>query len=272
MASFEQTKEKAPQFLTQRFNADVATKFIEYIEEEELDSVDEIVEDITELSSSSIVAYVVENCNLDSTKKSSFWHALRILFELEREQSTLNVLNGVNGQGSKQNIFGMETVNVLNIDWTNYTEDDLKETREYINKQCGNTFCQFDQAFITIETIGRNHNINLVPLLFDIYSYYKYKDLTNSERYNIAHAQFCAKSKTLQSLKLKDENHKQIYQSLVQTLASFQHRINPTFNVNYSIKIDDDINPYIEHTLNVSNMLEKIRETQQPSPVPLLVN
>mmetsp|Transcript_56792 Transcript_56792/g.51090 ORF Transcript_56792/g.51090 Transcript_56792/m.51090 type:complete len:413 (-) Transcript_56792:30-1268(-) len=166
----------------------------------------------------------------------------------------------------------METVNVLNIDWTGHTADDIKEAREYINKQCGNAISDFDQAFITLETIGRRHGINLVPLMHDIYSFYKFKDLTDSERYNMTHSQFCAKSKTLKSLKFKDEAHKQVYQSLVQTLASFQHRLAPAFRVNNPLKIDDDINPYIQYTLNVSNMLKKILNTQQPSPLPLLVD
>ena len=273
MASFEDTTAKAPEFLKGRFNEQVATQFMEYIEEQEIESIDEVVQDIMQIKSSSIVAFVAKNCNLNDQEKEKFFRALRVLFELEREESksTLNILNGVENQSSKQNIFGLEIKNnVLNIDWTNYTESECKETREYINKQCFNAFEHFDQSFITIETIGRNHEINIVPLLFDIYSYYKYKSL-NSKQYQITHSQFCKKSKTLQALKYKDDHHQKIYSSIVQTMASFQHRINPTFSVNYSLKIDDDINSFIQYTLNVSNILKKIQETQQPPPMPLLV-
>jgi len=72
-------------------------------------------------------------------------------------------------------------------------------------------------------------------------------------------------------MKSKDQEHKEIYSSLVQTLASFQYRMIPRFNINSYIKIDDDINPYIQYTLNVSSMLNQII-TKNDSCLPLLVD
>eukprot|EP01084_Bolivina_argentea_P111848 199496_1 len=253
MASFEEVMQKAPCYLTDKFDKEVSDAFLSYIEGEEIDEIDTIINDIaSSASKSNIVEYVSSKFNWKKLKQESFYISLRVLFELEHE--------------SEEQVHKLPT----EMDWTKFTDSECRETREYINKQCFNSFSDYDRSFITIETIGRNYNINIVPLLFDIYSFYKYKHLSNSAR-NMTHAQFCGKSKVFHNIQQRDDEHRKIFSSLVQALASFQYRMIPMFNIDNAMKIDNDINAFIEYTMNVSQMLNKI-VTQNQSCLPLLVD
>eukprot|EP01083_Nonionella_stella_P258457 883423_1 len=186
MAAFTETMKQASEYLTNKFNKNISDAFLSYIEDEEIEEIDVITNDInSDVATSSIVEFVSDKFSWNDTQKEDFFSTLRIFFELDTDPNHI-------------------TPN--DIDWTNFTDDDLKETRQYINKQCFNAFSTLDQSFITIETIGRNHNVNIVPLLFDVYSFYKYKDIKISN--NMTHSQFCQKSKILHDLTKKRKNKK----------------------------------------------------------------
>merc|ERR1712032_202722 len=70
-------------------------------------------------------------------------------------------------------------------------------------------------------------------------------------------------------MKEKDEASKKVYNSLIQTLASFQNRIAPGFKIGF-MQIDDDINAYIEYTLCLGTMLQNVIATEKC--LPLLVD
>eukprot|EP01083_Nonionella_stella_P258458 883424_1 len=181
MAAFTETMKQASEYLTNKFNKNISDAFLSYIEDEEIEEIDVITNDInSDVATSSIVEFVSDKFSWNDTQKEDFFSTLRIFFELDTDPNHI-------------------TPN--DIDWTNFSDNDLKETRQYINGQCFNAFSALDQSFITLETIGRNHNINIVPLLFDIYSFYKYSNLKQNN--DVTHSEFCKKSQILNSLSKK---------------------------------------------------------------------
>eukprot|EP01084_Bolivina_argentea_P164745 286373_1 len=156
MATFEKIMQSTVSYLTKTFGSTVADAFMEYIEDEEIEESDVVTNDINgDMSTSSIVEFVGDKFSWDDNKKQSFFVTLQICF------------------------LHTNITNPFQINWTDFVNSELQQTRQYINKQCFNALpLRVDNdAFITIQTIGRNNNINIVPLLFDIYSFYKYKNM-----------------------------------------------------------------------------------------------
>ena len=253
MATFEQIMKKAPAFLTAKFGNKVASEFANYVEDEEIEEADILINDVKQTAAqSSIVAGICSSIGWDSDKKKQkeLHTALRILFGLQRDQQVTNAILPTD------------------IEWTKFSAKDCEEMHAFINKQCFNSFgSSQDKSFFEIEAIGRNHNLNLVPLLFDVYSCYKWKSIKNEK---CIQSLFCSKSSVLKKIQSKDADHKHIYQSLIQTLGSFEYRFIPPFHPSNPTKIDDDINAYIAYTLIVSNMLNKVVSTNKEC-LPLLV-
>ena len=263
MSSFEEIMKKAPEYLSSRYNSDVSDAFITYCNEEEMDSIDLISDDVNtdDHTESAIVSALGDKFSWNDSAKESFLKSLRILIGLDEDTNS-----------NKKVVLPQE------INWTNTTKSDVETAQNYINKQCNNIFTA-DKSLIQLIAIGRKNNINIVPLLFDIYSRYRFSlkmskinNKTNKlEGPDITHSTFCQKSKFLKSLHQKDTQHKKIYNSLVQTLNSYQHRINPGYKGPGLNKINDDINAFIEYTLCVSTMMKSLTQSNQ-SCLPLLVN
>eukprot|EP01084_Bolivina_argentea_P164744 286371_1 len=149
MTTFEESMQMSMIYLTNTFNSNVSVAFLNYIEEEEIEEIEVIKNDIKkDASTSIIVEFMGDKFEWNDEQKQSFFSALHKLFDITIKKPS-------------------------DIDWTYFTENDIKETREYLNKQCFNAFSCLEQSFLTIEAIGRNHDINIVPLLYDVYSHYK---------------------------------------------------------------------------------------------------
>ncbi len=118
-----------------------------------------------------------------------------------------------------------------------------------------------------IATIGMKHDVNLVPLLHDIYSYFKWKHYPKDSSYD--KPQFCGQSPYFREF--KSGSNSKVYQALLVTLNSIETRMTPKFTVgNSQCQIVDDINAFIAYTLCVSTMLQNF-VTKTVDCCPLLV-
>jgi len=275
MASFDELKNKTIQSLKSKFDEKAAECFEEVLEHCEFESLEEVVEDLQSSGGakdaseieSSIVEEMATKFEWDDEQQLQCLKLLRITYGLDEPQES---------EEAKQDDEKQEKL-VLPTDvvWTNFDKSQFQETRDYMNGQTHNAFADRpDTSFLEITTMGRNNNINLVPLLFDVYSYYRYSDMTSRKTLNIPHAQFCAKTAFFTAMKNKDDRHREVYNAVVQTLSSYQYRITPPFQPNNPNKIDDDINAYIRITLMVSKMLNEtlVAKKRDISPFPVLVD
>lgn len=245
--SYESVKQRVIEDLTAAFNSDVAAAFSEYLEEEELETVSEVQNELSQdLAECTLIDFLSDKFSWSDSQKKLCFDTLKVACGLQQVEEPVKLPQ--------------------DISWEIPSKSECAATLKYFNMQCHQAFKDQNAAHMQIATIGRKQGINLVPLLHDIYSFHKWRYYANDSGYG--KPQFCGQSPYLRTF--KNGANSKVYQALLVTLNSIETRMTPKFMANSSRKIVDDINAFIAYTLCVATMLQNF-VTKTIDCCPLLV-
>ena len=155
--TWEEIIKAAPTYLSKNFNNNVATRFMKYLEEEEVDedNIDYVTDDLEEdWESSNIIDEIGNECNLNNSKRKLLFDKLRILFGLD--EGNINVAD----------------ITLLHELDFNIHQKHMNSAIQYMTQQCPNLMskdAETDKSFIRALAVGRKVFTMYIYCEFAIY-------------------------------------------------------------------------------------------------------